>query len=93
MELLNVLSIMSQIFNQVKKILLVISVSGDVIKRSEETINESLNTGNIEIKIKDFTILGESKVTIAVFLDEDYSEEISLNIDFLILEEKEFTKI
>ena len=53
----------SQIFNQVEKIPLetVISVSGDVIKRSEETINESLNTGNIEIKIKDFTILGESK--------------------------------
>ena len=81
----------SQIFNQVEKIPLetVISVSGDVIKRSEETINESLNTGNIEIKIKDFTILGESKeLPLPVFLDEDYSEEIRLKYRFLDLRRK-----
>ena len=81
----------SQIFNQVEKVPLetVISVSGNVIKRSEETINESLNTGNIEIKIKDFTILGESKeLPLPVFLDEDYSEEIRLKYRFLDLRRK-----
>ncbi len=48
-----------------------------------------MNTGNIEIKIKDFTILGESKeLPLPVFLDEDYSEEIRLKYRFLDLRRK-----
>ena len=39
----------------------VITIKGDVIKRSSETQNKELKTGFIEVKIKDFEILSSAK--------------------------------
>ena len=66
-------------FDKLEKISLetVIKVNGKVLKRSSDTINSDLKTGEIEISISDFIILGNSKeLPLPVFLDEDYSEDI-----------------
>ena len=38
----------------------VITVKGKVIKRSDETINKNLQTGEIEVQIEEFNILSKS---------------------------------
>ena len=38
----------------------VLTIIGEVVKRSEETINKNLQTGEIEIKIQDYKILSKS---------------------------------
>ena len=39
----------------------VISITGKVLKRSEETINKDLPTGEVEIKIQELEILSEAQ--------------------------------
>ncbi len=67
----------------------VIKVEGKVIDRSKDTINKDLNTGEIEIKINNFEVLGECKeLPMPVFSDQEYSEEIRLKYRFLDLRRK-----
>ena len=40
----------------------VLTISGEVVKRSDETINKNLQTGEIEIKIQDYKILSKSEI-------------------------------
>ena len=48
----------------------VITVSGKVIDRSKETINKDINTGEIEVSIKSFNILGTCKeLQMTIFSD------------------------
>jgi len=68
----------------------VILVEGNVIKRSEETINKDLKTGSIEIKIKNFEILSAAQeLPMPVFGEQDYPEEIRLKYRFIDLRRKE----
>ena len=63
------------------------------MERSSETINKDLKTGEIEISINNFEILGSAKeLPLPVFLDEDYSEDIRLKYRYLDLRRKEFIK-
>ena len=39
----------------------VIRVDGEVVDRSEETVNKDINTGEIEVSIKSFDVLGKCK--------------------------------
>ena len=72
----------------------VIKINGVVNKRTPETINKELKTGEIEIKIKSYEILGTCKeLPLPVFSDQEYSEEIRLKYRFLDLEEKKFIQI
>ena len=50
-------------FSQLEKISLetVIKIEGTVIKRTSETINNEISTGEIEVKINSFEILGKQK--------------------------------
>ena len=56
------------------------------VKRSQETVNKSLKTGEIEIQISDFKILSKSDILpLPVNSDIDYGEEIRLKYRFLDL--------
>ena len=78
-------------FKDLEKIQLesVIKINGLVSKRTAETINKDLKTGEIEIIIKSFEILGICKeLPLPVFSDQEYSEEIRLKYRFLDLRRK-----
>jgi len=67
----------------------VIKVSGKVVSRSDETINKDIETGEIEVVIKEFEILGTCKeLPMPVFSDQEYAEEIRLKYRFLDLRRK-----
>ena len=71
----------------------VLLVEGNVIKRSEETINKDLKTGSIEIKIKNFEILSAAQeLPMPVFGEQEYPEEIRLKYRFIDLRRKEMHK-
>ena len=78
-------------FEKLEKIQLetVIKVEGEVIKRSKDTINKEINTGDIELIIKNFYVLGKCKeLPLPVFSDQEYAEEIRLKYRFLDLRRK-----
>ena len=78
-------------FKSLEKIQLesVIKVNGKVIKRSNETINSDLKTGEIEVNINSFEVLGSCKeLPMPVFSDQEYAEEIRLKYRFLDLRRK-----
>ena len=79
------------IFKEIEKIPLetVLKIEGIVIEREKETVNESLETGEIEVRIENFEILGHTKeLPLPVFSDQEYSEEIRLKYRFLDLRRK-----
>ena len=68
----------------------VVSVSGEVVNRSTETINKDLFTGEVEIKVSSFDILSESKdLPMPVFGEQDYPEETRLKYRFIDLRRQE----
>jgi aspartyl-tRNA synthetase len=78
-------------FLELEKIQLetVIKIQGKVVKRSNETINNDIETGEIEIVINEFEILGTCKeLPMPVFSDQEYAEEIRLKYRFLDLRRK-----
>ena len=78
-------------FNLIEKTSLetVVRVSGVASKRSVETINKDLLTGEIEIKVNNFEILSYCKeLPMPVFSDQDYAEDIRLKYRFLDLRRK-----
>ena len=67
----------------------VIKVSGKVVSRSDETVNKEIQTGEIEVVINEFEILGTCKeLPMPVFSDQEYAEEIRLKYRFLDLRRK-----
>ena len=67
----------------------VIKIEGDVVNRSKDTINNDIDTGEIEVSIENFEILGTCKeLPMPVFSDQEYSEEIRLKYRFLDLRRK-----
>ncbi len=64
----------------------VITVSGVVVERSDETINDNLPTGKIEINLSELEIISQSKaLPLQVNSDEDYGEETRLKFRYLDL--------
>ena len=67
----------------------VIKVQGKVVNRSNETINKDIETGEIEVVIEKFEVLGTCKeLPMPVFSDQEYAEEIRLKYRFLDLRRK-----
>ena len=67
----------------------VIKINGKVVKRSDDTINSELQTGEIEVNIDKFEVLGTCKeLPMPVFSDQEYAEEIRLKYRFLDLRRK-----
>ena len=78
-------------FSTLEKIQLetVIKVEGNVINRSSETINKEIDTGEIEVSITNFEILGTCKeLPMPIFSDQEYAEDIRLKYRFLDLRRK-----
>ncbi len=78
----------NKLFKNIEKIPLetVVQFEGQVIKREKNTVNSELKSGEIEIKITNFKILGLTKeLPLPVFSDQEYSEEIRLKYRFLDL--------
>ena len=78
-------------FLELEKIQLetVVKIKGKVVDRSKETINKDIETGKIEVVIKNFEILGTCKeLPLPVFSDQEYAEEIRLKYRFLDLRRK-----
>ena len=64
----------------------VISVTGEVIARTDETVNADLPTGEVEIQVADLDVLGEAQeLPLPVFGEPDYPEDIRLKYRFLDL--------
>jgi len=67
----------------------VINVEGKVVDRSTDTINKEIETGEIEVTIENFVILGKCKeLPMPIFSDQEYSEEIRLKYRYLDLRRK-----
>ena len=67
----------------------VIKINGKVVDRSDDTINSELKTGEVEVNINSFEVLGTCKeLPMPVFSDQEYAEEIRLKYRFLDLRRK-----
>ena len=78
-------------FSELEKIQLetVIKINGKVVNRSSDTINKDIKTGEIEVVINTFIILGSCKeLPMPIFSDQEYAEEIRLKYRFLDLRRK-----
>ena len=78
-------------FSNLEKIQLetVVKINGEVVNRSEDTINKEIQTGEVEVSIESFSVLGICKeLPMPVFSDQEYSEEIRLKYRFLDLRRK-----
>ena len=81
----------SELFSEISKLKneSVISVQGKVTKRSEDTKNLKLPTGEIELKIESLEVLSEADaLPLPVNSDIDYGEEIRLEYRYLDLRRK-----
>ena len=78
-------------FKEIEKLQLetVIKIEGSVLERTAETINKEIPTGEIEVSIDEFEVLGTCKeLPMPVFSDQEYAEEIRLKYRFLDLRRK-----
>ena len=81
----------NKFFNYLEKIQLetVIKINGKVAERSPDTINNEIKTGEIEVKILSYEVLGTCKeLPMPVFSDQEYAEDIRLKYRFLDLRRK-----
>ena len=81
----------NKFFKELEKLQLesVVKIDGVVVERSQETINPDLNTGEIEVKVISFNVLGHCKeLPMPVFSDQEYAEDIRLKYRFLDLRRK-----
>ena len=71
----------------------VVRIDGEVVARSQETINPNLPTGEIEVRIKSLDTLSEAKeLPLPVFGEPDYPEEMRLKYRFLDLRRESLHK-
>ncbi|MCR9176998.1 MAG: aspartate--tRNA ligase [Alphaproteobacteria bacterium] len=82
-------------FQQVEKHRLesVVCITGRVVKRSEETVNKKLPTGDIEVRIDNFEVLSSAdQVPLQVNSEEDAGEETRLRYRYLDLRREKIHK-
>lgn len=64
----------------------VISITGRVVSRSEDTVNSDLPTGEVEVRIDEFEVLsGADDLPLPVFGEQEYPEDIRLTYRYLDL--------
>ncbi len=71
-----------------------ICVSGTVIKRDEDTINERLTTGTVEVEADTITVLGKVRESLPfeITTSKDTKEDLRLKYRYLDLRNKEVQK-
>ncbi len=83
-----VIDVSSPLFKQADGLKLesTVTVTGSVVKRSAETINPKLSTGEIEVKVAELTLLSEAlPLPFPVNAEAEYPEEMRLKYRFLDL--------
>ena len=78
-------------FSEIESIKLesVLSITGQVLERSKDTINKKLSTGLIEVNIQDFEILSLSEtIPFQISIEDDAPEDIRLKHRYLDLRKK-----
>ena len=83
-----VIDVSSPLFQQVEKVRTesVVCVTGEVVRRDPETVNQKLPTGEIELRVDTFDVLSSAAQTpIQVNSDEDAGEDLRLRYRFLDL--------
>jgi len=71
----------------------VIRVTGHVVSRSAETINDNLPTGHIEVFIEELDVLSAAaELPLPVFGEQDYPEDIRLRYRYLDLRRERLHK-
>ena len=64
----------------------VVTITGEVIARSADTVNENLPTGGIELRVKDLDIQSEAEeLPLPVFGEPEWSEEVRLKHRYIDL--------
>ncbi len=64
----------------------VLTVTGEVVKRSDETVNRNIPTGEVEVRIREINVEGPAEVLpMQVAGDQEYGEDIRLRYRFLDL--------
>ena len=64
----------------------VVTVTGEVVRRSEDTVNPAITTGHVEIRIRDYVVQSAAgELPMPVFGDQEYPEDIRLRYRFLDL--------
>jgi aspartyl-tRNA synthetase len=67
----------------------VIKIEGKVLKRSDETINKIIKTGEVEIFVEKFEVLNASKqIPFQVSIDDDSPEDLRLKYRYIDLRRK-----
>lgn len=67
----------------------VIKIEGKVLKRSDETINKAIKTGEIEVSAQKFEVLNASKqIPFQVSTDDDSPEDLRLKYRYIDLRRK-----
>ncbi len=90
-----VIEVTSDLFPAVEQVRAesVITVTGTIEKRSDETINTDLPTGDVELRISEFNLESEADaLPLQVFGDAEYPEDIRLRYRFLDLRREEVHK-
>ena len=79
--------ISSEIFEKAERIRneYVLAVTGEVVKRSEDTVNPKLATGEIEIIVKELRILSSAE-TSPIYIEEDTDVNESLRLKYRYLD-------
>jgi aspartyl-tRNA synthetase len=64
----------------------VIRIDGEVVARSQDTVNPNLSTGEIEVRVRGLEVLSEAaELPLPVFGEPDYPEDIRLRHRYLDL--------
>ena len=68
----------------------VITITGEVVRRSPETVNSKLGTGEVEVRVREFTLQSAADILpIQVYGDAENPEELRLRHRFLDLRRDE----
>lgn len=71
----------------------VITVTGEVVKRSEDTINANIPTGEVEVRIRAISVESPAEVLpLQVAGEQEYGEDIRLRYRFLDLRREKMQK-
>ena len=83
-----VLDVSSPLFKAVEqsRVEYVVTITGEVVRRTPETVNAKLPTGEVEVRIREFQVQSTAEVVpLQVNSDEDAGEEVRLRYRFLDL--------
>lgn len=83
-----VIDISAEIFPQVEAVRLesVVTITGTVVRRTDETVNPNLPTGDVEVRIESFEVQSQAdQVPLQVNSEEDAGEEFRLRYRYLDL--------